>query len=394
MPLSILPSSASIVVRQRSAAFAVCRSSRFDANHGTAVKHRGATEGKQPVFAAFQSSRRILRTTAVVAASALLSVSLAPTASRAADPDTAYRVPSASITSPSDLVVSDNFVALESEPDSITTRLNQPWDERVQQGCFTCSPSSRKTFQFLPRNHLYPFYLADLKASRMSGRWIDVEGGNTFLDSNLGGRFGLLRYADNHPLFPRGWQIDFEGSAQLRLDNDNEMDVHSADFRAGIPISVSHGRWAYRFGYYHLSSHLGDEFLLRNPGFNRLNFSRDVLYLGGSYWLNERSRVYGESGYAFYCDVSEQWEFSMGYESAPRRPTGLCGEPFFAVHGHLREELDYGGSVNVELGWAWRSQHSPGLLRTGLQYYNGKSSQYSFFDEFEEQIGLGLWYDF
>ena len=34
------------------------------------------------------------------------------------------------------------------------------------------------------------------------------------------------------------------------------------------------------------------------------------------------------------------------------------------------------------------------LLRLGVQYYNGKSSQYSFYDEFEEQLGFGIWYDF
>ena len=34
------------------------------------------------------------------------------------------------------------------------------------------------------------------------------------------------------------------------------------------------------------------------------------------------------------------------------------------------------------------------LLRVGVHYYNGESTQFSFFDDHEEQIGLGLWYDF
>ena len=33
------------------------------------------------------------------------------------------------------------------------------------------------------------------------------------------------------------------------------------------------------------------------------------------------------------------------------------------------------------------------MLRTGLFYYNGESNQFSFFDEHEEQIGFGVWYD-
>jgi hypothetical protein len=32
-------------------------------------------------------------------------------------------------------------------------------------------------------------------------------------------------------------------------------------------------------------------------------------------------------------------------------------------------------------------------LRFGIHYYNGKSSQFQFFDNSEEQIGIGIWYD-
>ena len=48
----------------------------------------------------------------------------------------------------------------------------------------------------------------------------------------------------------------------------------------------------------------------------------------------------------------------------------------------------------TEAGWQWRGRESDHLLRVGMQYFNGKSSQYSFFDEHEELIGLGLWYDY
>ena len=34
------------------------------------------------------------------------------------------------------------------------------------------------------------------------------------------------------------------------------------------------------------------------------------------------------------------------------------------------------------------------VMRAGLHYYNGKSSQYQTFDDSEQQIGFGLWYDF
>jgi hypothetical protein len=30
----------------------------------------------------------------------------------------------------------------------------------------------------------------------------------------------------------------------------------------------------------------------------------------------------------------------------------------------------------------------------GLHYYNGESPQFSFFDDFEQQLGFGVWYDY
>ena len=255
-----------------------------------------------------------------------------------------------------------------------------------------CAPY---VWQWLPGETLYPTYLADVKAPRLAGQWVGGSGDESLLDGSVGGRFGLLRYVQASPSpWKRGFQLDVEGAGLLRLDRNQELDFRSADFRAGVPLSFSFGQLQTRFGYYHLSSHLGDEFLLKNPGFPRVNYSRDVLFAGAAYWLSPRSRVYGEAGWAFYSDVSKEWEFLFGYENAPRQATGVRGAPFFAAHAHLREELDFGGHATVQGGWAWRSAHDSGLLRLGLHYFNGKSAQFSFYDTHEQLLGLGLWYDF
>ncbi len=257
-------------------------------------------------------------------------------------------------------------------------------------------PAGVYEYQFLPKESLYPFYIADKKASRLGS--IIQHGHDDFddlvWDVSLGGRFGLIRYTDNDPEFPRGWQVDIEGAGLVRLDLRQEHDVRAADFRAGLPITYSFGRFQTRFGYYHLSSHLGDEFLLKNPGFPRVNYSRDVLFVGGSLWLSRSTRIYGEAGWAFYSDISEPWEFQFGIESAPYRPTGLRGAPYYAIGTSLRQEVNFSGNFVAQVGWAWRAWDHSGMLRTGLHYYNGKSSQFSFYDSFEEFVGWGLWYDF
>ena len=56
--------------------------------------------------------------------------------------------------------------------------------------------------------------------------------------------------------------------------------------------------------------------------------------------------------------------------------------------------VDFGGHVVVQTGWQWRGLGAGHLMRFGVEYLNGKSRQFQFLDEHEEQIGLGLWYDY
>ena len=245
----------------------------------------------------------------------------------------------------------------------------------------------------LPDRLIYRSYLAGVKEPRLAAQLINRQGDGVLLDGTLGGRVGILRYGPRDQ--PLGFQIDIEGAAFVRLDPDEEVDVRSDDFRAGVPFTYGWSNQQIKFAYYHISSHLGDEFLLKNPGYPRLNFARDVLVLGYSIYPTERLRFYGEAGWAFWSDVSGLWEFQFGAEYAPTRPTGIRGEPFFAVNAHLRQEVNYGGGLTAQAGWAWRNDGPSGrLLRMGLHYYNGESPQFSFYDNFEQQIGFGIWYDF
>lgn len=246
--------------------------------------------------------------------------------------------------------------------------------------------------QFLPPETIYPAYLAGPTEPRLGTQYFSEADDGPLWDSTLGGRVGLFRWSGFNGM--ARWQLDVEGAAILRLDPEENIDLRSVDYRAGVPLTMAWGVHRFKFGYYHLSAHIGDEFLIKNPTFERLNYVRDALVFGYSRYLSERLRVYGEASWAFYREVSDPWQFQIGMEYAPTRPTGILGEPFFAINGQLREEVDFGGTVTMHTGWAWREGRVGRLLRTGLFFQAGKSHQAEFFDESERQIGVGLWYDF
>jgi len=192
---------------------------------------------------------------------------------------------------------------------------------------------------------------------------------------------------------PEGWQLDVEGAAFPRLSMDT-LHLVSCDFRYGIPLCYRQGIFETKFAFYHESSHLSDIYMAQNPGSGPNWYSRYAFVWGVGVRPIEELRAYAEIGWSF-CDSgpAKPWECQFGVDWAPAAVTDIRGAPFAAVNARLRQEVDYGGNFTVQAGCAWRGQAGQ-LFRIGLDYFNGKSDQVQFLNQFEQQIGLGVWYDF
>ncbi|OHB82295.1 MAG: hypothetical protein A2V98_17615 [Planctomycetes bacterium RBG_16_64_12] len=250
------------------------------------------------------------------------------------------------------------------------------------------------SWQILPQGLIYPAYLAAGRESRFGSQWVREQDKGWLWDIALGGHVGMLRYGNRDPLRPEGWQVDIEGAAFPRLTLADYRDLVSVDFRFGVPFTFRRGPLETKLGYYHLSSHLGDEYMVRYATLDRINYARDVLIAGLAFRPLESLRLYAEAGWAFFVKGgSEPWEFQFGIDYSPLQPTGILGAPFFAVNARIREEVDYGGNMTAQVGLQWRGP-TGGVFRTGFHYFNGMADQYQFFTEHEEQIGMGVWYDF
>ena len=248
--------------------------------------------------------------------------------------------------------------------------------------------------QLLPDGLIYRSYLAGAKESRIGCTVVHEHKLGWIWDISLGGRMGVLRWGTEDTDRPEGWQIDLEGAGLPRLDFENHRDLTAVDFRFGVPVTYGRGRYQTKLAYYHLSSHLGDEYMVRHATLTRKNYARDVIVWGHSFFLTDDIRLYAEAGCAFFSlDGSEPWEFQFGVDYSPVRPQRRQGSPFFAINGHLREEADFGGNLVVQTGWQWRGD-SGHLFRLGMQYYSGMSDQFEFYDQYEDKLGFGLWYDF
>jgi hypothetical protein len=251
-------------------------------------------------------------------------------------------------------------------------------------------------WQMLPIGIIYHSYWAGAHEPRISIDSFYEHSGRAIWDATIGGRGGVIRYGNNDPLRPQGFQVDVYGAAVARLDFEHAQDLDATDYVFGFPLAYGIENTQYKFGYAHLSSHLGDELAIREPQLleERVNYVRDSLVLGISHYPVPSLRLYSEAGYAFHnSGGAEPWEFQFGNELSEPGPTGFHGSPFLAMNGRLREEHNFGGDFTAQSGWMWRGIDGK-VFRLGGHYYVGQSSQFQFYDKFEEQIGIGLWYDF
>lgn len=253
----------------------------------------------------------------------------------------------------------------------------------------------RMGYEILPAGLMYRSYLAGEKEPRFQSMWLNETGRGLVWETQLGGRVGLLRYGTPDAVNPQGWQLDMEGGAQARVDPQQESDLEAVDFRFGLLSTWRFSRHSFKAGYYHLSSHIGDEYLIRNPTFNRTNYVRDSAVVGYTFDMIEDMSVYGEVGYAAGAEGgAKPLEFQYGYQYTPLRAYGFRGAPFFGINGHTREDFNWITSVNTVAGWQWRGEQTNHLFRLGLQYYTGPAIQWEFVGRNETLCGAGLWFDY
>lgn len=127
---------------------------------------------------------------------------------------------------------------------------------------------------------------------------------------NLGDDFPVYRWVDVlkwHGDLQIGieagiWSV-FDVSVKKPNINGGTALVNT-DFYCGIPLAYAVNKWAFRFRIYHISSHLGDEFLVNHPGFVRVNPSFEAIDLFTSYQASEAIRLYLGPGFILHSDSS------------------------------------------------------------------------------------------
>jgi hypothetical protein len=257
-----------------------------------------------------------------------------------------------------------------------------------------------------PTDDVFRPLLADPKQPQTFATWQVIRSGDDRTSANvgsvaLGENFGFYTKRDGC----NGWQVSLLTGifSQFNMDAPS-TELINTDFIVGIPVSWRSGNWSTRVRYYHQSSHLGDEFLLGRPGFNRLNFSFEEIEAIISYdyrW----ARLYAGGGYLIHREPVSldrnrvQWGVELRGPASPSRLMqdfydAVLVTPVLAADFKAFEELQWLINWNVVGGFEWSRAGSLRRFRIMLNYYRGYNPYGQFFAQKIDTFGAGLYFMF
>jgi hypothetical protein len=185
-------------------------------------------------------------------------------------------------------------------------------------------------------------------------------------------------------------------------DIANGTELVNTDYYGGIPLTFASDKWSFRLRLYHISGHLGDEFLVNHPGFIRVNPSVECLDFFASYQLSDAIRLYVGPGAYVHSDPSYRWKpiilqygteaRFLGSKFLAHRLHGTC---FFAIHFRNLEELDYNFDTTIRAGYEFSKLQGIGRkFRTYIEYHGGYSLEGQFAKErthyFQYNVNYGF----
>lgn len=245
---------------------------------------------------------------------------------------------------------------------------------------------------WLPRDLLYPHPLADPR-----GPFTGTRAQFSFFDDSeekLENAFGDEQALYRVRLGEEAFEIAGEGAVFARFDLEESLDMDAADFRVGFPIVYRRGPLALKLHPWHITSHLGDEYIERE-GALRISYARNEVALGLSWHPTPSWRLYAEGGWGFSIgDPNDPWRVMGGTELVDRLLGAGTPELYLAANATAWKETDWTPQLNLQTGLWLRSKETPSGLRAGVEYFRGPSALTQFYLERDHYVSAGVWIHF
>lgn len=255
---------------------------------------------------------------------------------------------------------------------------------------------------------LFPPFVADPRQVTYSVayRFCDRVVGKQAAAVSLGDDFPVYRWR-NVFRWQGDLQIGIEGCVWAVFNFEHVPHIHhqtseliNTDYYLGIPLDYAFDRLSFRLRIYHISSHLGDEFIVNHPIYleKRKNPSFEAIDLFTSYQVSRNLRVYFGPGFILHSDETfpMKWGYvEYGFELRfwERRIDyhRLYGTPFIAFHVENWAVRDWNFDFSARIGYEFSKLAGIGRkMRLYADYHHGYSYEGQFFKRRTDYGEVGL----
>ena len=200
----------------------------------------------------------------------------------------------------------------------------------------------------------------------------------------------------------KGIQTGFYAASYSLLDwSTDSIDLLNTDFRVGFPLSMRSGAYSARFRFYHQSSHLGDEFIINNPGVKRENLSYEALEALGSVDMGA-FRLYGGGAFIIRSKPDlDHFMLQQGVEyfaksfTISNRWGSVRARPVYGIDLRAYEVQDWGLSTHLVAGLEFFTTNGAQRFRFMLGATDGFTPYGQFFTENKAQnISVNFQFDY
>jgi hypothetical protein len=257
-------------------------------------------------------------------------------------------------------------------------------------------PGQDRGFEVFPRRELFEPLLADVRWPNFSASY------QWYLDDRELTHVGSANFAESFALLAGDlgdasrWELGLHAGVFSIFDLDvRSNDLINSDFLVGPTLAIRSGQVTGLLRLFHQSSHLGDEFLLRNRA-RRVNLSYEAVDALVSLDLHPSVRVYAGGGYIFRDEPDlHPLSAQAGVEiESPWSAFSGIVRPVVASDLRWAEQDDWNLDISVRAGLLLENPRLSKLrLRALFEYFQGHSPNGQFFERQIEYAGVGLHLD-
>lgn len=184
------------------------------------------------------------------------------------------------------------------------------------------------------------------------------------------------------------WQLGIQGGIFSIFNQDKKSnDQINTDYIIALPLSFRKGNWSVRSRYFHMSSHLGDEYILNENVRTRLDISFEAADTIISHdW--KQVRLYGGGGYL--VRTSSNLDRGILQAGGEWRIKDVIDELDLSLGADYKSFAAQDWTLNQSYQAAFIFSRNKREVRFLIEYYNGKSPNGQFFFNSLKYFGFGV----